>query len=71
MAKLTDKNSFSGSLQSNDLIHVVDVNDLSQSPAGSSYKLSLAQLLAFLGNGTQTLQQELTNNPTPTNKIHL
>lgn len=61
MAKLTDKNSFSGSLQSNDLIHVVDVNDLSQSPAGSSYKLSLAQLIAFLGNGSQNLQQVLTN----------
>lgn len=48
--KLTDRNSFSGTLAAGDLVHVVDVSDTSQDPAGSSYKLTLSQLKSFMSS---------------------
>jgi len=47
--KLTDRTLFAGTLADSDLIHVVDVDDPSQDPAGSSFKLTLLQLKTFIG----------------------
>lgn len=46
---LTDKTLYAGTLADGDLLHVVDVSDTSQNPAGSSYKLDLLQLKTFIG----------------------
>jgi hypothetical protein len=68
MAKLTDKTAYSGTLQDNDLIHIVDVNDTSQNPAGSSYKLSLVTFYNWLK--TKISLQNVTDvNSTTTNSI--
>lgn len=45
MTKLTDLTEFSD-IASNDLVHVVDVSDTSQSAGGSSKKIKVANLLA-------------------------
>lgn len=47
--KLTDRILFGDTLANGDLIHVVDVSDTSQDPAGSSYKLQLSQLKSYMG----------------------
>lgn len=57
---LTDKTSFAATLDNADLIHVVDVSDTGQNAAGSSYKLTLAQLKAFVTPATPTLNEVLT-----------
>jgi len=54
MAKLTDITAFSGTLNGADLVHVVDVSDTSQDPAGSSYKLTITQLNSAITPGTGT-----------------
>jgi len=42
--RLTDIGAFVGTLDLADILHVVDVSDFSQNPAGSSYKLTLQQV---------------------------
>lgn len=49
--RLTDRNYFVGTLTDNDLLHIVDVSDTSQYPAGSSYKLKLLDLKSYLNTG--------------------
>ena len=44
MALLTDRLQITG-VNKNDLIHIVDVNDTSQNPAGSSYKGTIQQVI--------------------------
>ena len=57
---LTDKTLFSATLDNADLIHVVDVSDTSQNAAGSSYRLTLAQLKAFVTPATPNLNAVLS-----------
>lgn len=45
---LTDRAIMAAPLSGGDLIHIVDVSDSSQNPAGSSYKLTLTALATFL-----------------------
>lgn len=52
MAKLTGRALFVGTLANTDLIHVVDVSDTTQDPAGSSFKLDLLQLKTFIGSNS-------------------
>lgn len=52
--KLTALSAFGATLNNSDLIHLVDVSDTTQDPAGSSYKLSLATLKAFIDTDTDT-----------------
>lgn len=52
---LTDKTAFAGTLVDADLIHIVDVSDTSQNPAGSSYKLTLLQLKTYMNIFTPDL----------------
>lgn len=47
--RLTDALPFAGTLAPGDIIHIVDVDDASQNPAGSSFKLTLAQLATAIG----------------------
>jgi len=48
MALLTDRTlAASSAITASTLIHIVDVNDFSQNPAGSSYKANLGQLASF------------------------
>lgn len=46
--RLTDRTLFSGVLSDLDLIHVVDKSDTTQHPDGSSYGLTIFQLLSHL-----------------------
>lgn len=48
MTKLTDKTAFSATLADGDLLHIVDVSDTTDNAAGSSYKLSLLNLLKYI-----------------------
>lgn len=48
MAKLTDKTVYSGTLDDADVVHVVDVSDTTQDPAGSSYKLTLIYFYTWI-----------------------
>lgn len=48
MGKLTGRSSFGAILSAFDLLHIVDVSDNAQDPAGSSYKLTLGQLIGFI-----------------------
>ena len=50
MALLTDQIAFTGTPASGDLIHLVDVSDTSQNPAGSSYKATLSDLSSFFSS---------------------
>jgi len=51
MALLTDKTVFAATLADLDVIHIVDVSDTSSDPAGTSYKLTFAQLSAAIQSG--------------------
>jgi hypothetical protein len=46
--KLTQRAAMSAAVSTQDLMHLVDVSDTSQSPQGSSYKLNMQQLADFL-----------------------
>lgn len=46
--KLTDKTAFSGTLSDSDLLHIVDVSDTTDNAAGSSFKLTLLNLLKYI-----------------------
>jgi hypothetical protein len=48
MAKLTDITELSNNLEEDDLIHVVDIKDNTQDPAGSSFKLRLITLVNWI-----------------------
>lgn len=50
MAKLTDKSAIV-TLSLSDLIHVVDVDDLTSDPLGTSKKASISQIVALAGGG--------------------
>jgi hypothetical protein len=55
MALLTDRTlAASSAITASTLIHIVDVNDFSQNPAGSSYKANLGQLSSFFSGSTFT-----------------
>lgn len=58
MAKLTDKSAIV-TLTINDLIHVVDVDDLTGNPLGTSKKASMSQVIALAG-GAPTHTGEVT-----------
>lgn len=66
--KLTDRTLFASTLEDNDLVHIVDVSDSSQNPAGSSYKLRLSQLKLFLD--IQEIQDELDDHIADTDNPH-
>ncbi len=53
MAKLTDKSAIV-TLSLSDLIHVVDVDDLTSDPLGTSKKASIRQIVELAGNVTHT-----------------
>jgi hypothetical protein len=55
MAILTDRDLAQASaITATTLIHIVDPNDPSQNPAGSSYKATLSQLLPFFSGDPET-----------------
>ena len=58
MAKLTDKSAIV-TLSLSDLIHVVDVDDLTSDPLGTSKKASISQIVALAG-GAPTHTGEVT-----------
>jgi hypothetical protein len=60
MAKLTDKSAII-SLSLSDLIHVVDVDDLTSDPLGTSKKASISQIVALAG-GAPTHTGEVTGD---------
>jgi len=47
MALLTDRLQIS-TLTTNDFVHIVDVDDTSENPAGSSYKAEVSQVFDAL-----------------------
>ncbi|HWY13253.1 MAG TPA: hypothetical protein VN026_18120, partial [Bacteroidia bacterium] len=49
--KLTDRTIFGASLASGDLMHIVDIDDVSQDPSGSSYKLPIGTLATYILTG--------------------
>lgn len=49
--KVTDRDSFVGEINDLDIIHFVDVSDITQDPAGSSFKLTLLQLKTYINPG--------------------
>src|ERR1035437_68764 len=53
--KLTDRIQYSAASQ-NDLIHIVVTGDTSQNPAGSSYKVSLGQVIALITPNSGNIQ---------------
>jgi hypothetical protein len=46
--KLTQRAFLAAAIALNDLLHIVDVSDTSQSPQGSSYKMTAQQLAGFM-----------------------
>lgn len=46
--KLTDRTLLSPAIANDDLIHMVDVSDTTQDPAGSSYKAQFSQVLDYI-----------------------
>lgn len=60
--KLTDRSAFGATLNLADLVHIVDVSDTSQDPAGSSFKLSLSQLKSFVNDNIYNTDGTLTSN---------
>ena len=52
--KLTQRTTATGVTLSNTYIHVVNTNDISQDPAGSSYKAPLSLLSPLFSSGTFT-----------------
>jgi hypothetical protein len=51
---LTDRTLFGATLHNDDVIHLVDVSDTSEDPAGSTFKLKLSQLKTFIENNIYT-----------------
>lgn len=67
--RLTDKTEKSTNFSNDDLIHLVDVSDTSDNPAGSSFKVELLNLLAaftWIKVGTAIV---LKLNPLPNNSV--
>lgn len=64
--KLTERDIFASTLSDSDLLHIVDVSDTTQSPDGSSFKLTIAQLKTgaekniYTDNGTLTGARTIT-----------
>lgn len=48
MSFLTDETLFAGTISDSDLIHLVDVSNTTQNAAGSSFKLTIGQLKAYM-----------------------
>lgn len=63
--KLTNRTLFAGTLTDDDLIHLVDVTDTTDDPAGSSFKLKLLQLKSYINAGISypTTFLQLTDTP--------
>lgn len=53
--KLTDRSAFGGVISTLDLLHLVDVSDVTQDPAGSSYKLTINQLMTFVNANVENI----------------
>ena len=68
MALLTDRTlAASSAITASTLLHIVDVNDFSQNPAGSSYKANLGQLSSFFSGTSANIYNSngnLTGNRT-------
>jgi hypothetical protein len=68
MALLTDRTlAASSAITASTLIHIVDVNDFSQNPTGSSYKSNLGQLSSFFSGTSANIYNSngnLTGNRT-------
>lgn len=64
MARLTDQIEKVDNLNNDDLIHVVDVSDTTSNPAGTSFKLKLATLKAFILNALTLNWGSITGNIT-------
>ena len=52
--KLTERSTATGVTLNNTYIHIVNTNDISQNPAGSSYKVPLSLLSPLFSGGTDT-----------------
>ena len=61
MAKLTDITELSNKLEDDNLIHVVDIKDNSQDPAGSSFKLRLITLYNWITSKLDLSLQNVLN----------
>lgn len=60
--KLTSKTLFGATLNLLDVLHIVDVSDTAQDPAGSSFKLNLSQLKTFINDNIYNTDGTLTSN---------
>ena len=59
--KLTDRTAKTGSFANNDVIHIVDVSDTSQDPAGSSFKSSIGDIYGSYLSPKITSSQIITD----------
>jgi len=66
LQRLTDKAAFAATLSLTDLIHIVDVSDITQNAAGSSFKLTLSQLKDFISTSIYISDGSLSANRTVT-----
>jgi len=62
--KLTGRQENSN-LDDNDLVHVVDVSNTTQSPQGSSFKVKLLSLLNYVRQKAITFTQQITFSLSP------
>lgn len=76
--KLTDRTIFSGTVdKDNDLIHLVDVSDISQDPAGSSFSCVPKKFInSYISSGSETEGQTLYYDATTgkflnTSNVHI
>jgi hypothetical protein len=60
MPFLTDLNQLSSAVTLNDIIHVVVTGDTTQNPAGSSYRVSMSQVLDLISNEPATFSSGVT-----------
>ena len=69
MGKLTDRGQATGVTLNNSIIHVVNTDDTTQSPSGSSYKSDLGQILLLsprvTGGTYNTLTESIDFSGTP------
>jgi len=62
MGKLTDRTQATGVTLNNSVIHVVNTDDTTQNPSGSSYKTNLAQILSLSPRVTEGVYNTLTES---------
>ena len=64
MSFLTDETLFTGTLSNSDLLHLVDVSDTTQNPAGSSFKVTIEKLKEVFSDNIYNIDGTLTGNRT-------